>query len=159
MTAFPPKYESPVNPRSAWTSVNSLFFRCWEHGRLSIAIIFMSCKGEIPPALPVYHPKNSFNINLDVLENAGITSGESILMKTQLCWAGHVFRMPDHCLDHTIRRTLDRSPQQRQDKQGTQCLQHWPQTLDYSKAADRIAWLCSVRQGTISFGANWRATL
>ena len=122
-------------------------------------LLSYSCPVKIPPALPVYHPKNSFNINLDVLENAGITSGESILMKTQLCWEGHVFRMPDHCLDHTIRRTLDRSPQQKQDKQGTQCLQHWPQTLDYSKAADRTAWLWSVRQGTISFGANWRATL
>ena len=129
MTAFPRKYESPVNPRSTWNSVNSLL---GVGSTVDCLLLSYSCPAKIPPAPPGYHPENSFNINLDVLENAGITSSESTLMKTQLCWAGHLSRMHDHRLDYTIRRTLDRSLQQRRTekalqrhaKDGTQCLQH-----------------------------------
>jgi len=48
------------------------FVRCWEHSKLHIDVIFVTYK--CFPGPPVYHPENSFNINLDVLENAGITS-------------------------------------------------------------------------------------
>lgn len=164
MTAFLQKYESTVNPRYTGNSVNSLL---GVRSTVNCILMSYSLPIKILPGLPVYHPENLFNLNLDVVENAGITSRESNFIKKQLCWARHVSRMPDHRLDYTIRRTLDRSPQQRrtekalqrQAKEGTQCLQHSAQTLDCCKAADRIAWLCSVRQGAISFGANWRATL
>lgn len=130
--AFSQKYESTAAPRSTWNSVNSL-----------LGVIFVSYK--------------------DSASAACVPSWEFI----QLAGQDTFSRMPDHRLDYTIRRTLDRSLQQRDTekalqrhaKDGTQCLQHWPQTLDCSKVADRIAWLCSVHQGTISFDANWRATL
>ncbi len=34
----------------------------------------------------------------EVLTRANLTSIPTILMQTQLCWAGHVVRMPDHRL-------------------------------------------------------------
>ena len=36
--------------------------------------------------------------NVEVLEQANITSIEAMLLKSQLRWAGHVFRMEDHRL-------------------------------------------------------------
>ena len=78
MMAFSQKYESTAAPRSKSNSVNSL-----------LGVIFVSYKDSASAAC--VHPENSFNINLDVLENAEITSRESNLTKTQLGWAGHVF--------------------------------------------------------------------
>ncbi len=34
----------------------------------------------------------------EVLSRAGLTSVHTLLMKTQTRWAGHVARMPDHCI-------------------------------------------------------------
>ena len=129
MTAFPERCESTVNPRSTRNSVHSLL---GVGSTVDCLFLSYSCPVKILPALLEYHPDNSFHMNLDVLENAGITSRESNLMKTQLCWTRHVSRMPDRRLDHTIWRTLDRLLQQRRTekalqrhaKEGTQCLQH-----------------------------------
>ena len=40
--------------------------------------------------------------NVEVLQQAGITSVEAMLMKTQLRWAGHVSRMEDHRLPKIV---------------------------------------------------------
>lgn len=41
---------------------------------------------------------STFRTNSEVLEQAGITSIEAMLLKNQLRWAGHVSRMEDHRL-------------------------------------------------------------
>jgi len=45
---------------------------------------------------------NDYITNVEVLERAGITSIEAMLMKTQLHWAGHVSRMEDHRLPKIV---------------------------------------------------------
>ena len=46
--------------------------------------------------------RSNFVTNIEVLEMAKVTSIEAMLIKTQLRWAGHVFRMEDHRLPKTI---------------------------------------------------------
>ncbi|KAJ7425773.1 hypothetical protein WISP_21882 [Willisornis vidua] len=40
--------------------------------------------------------------NVSVLQQAGVTSIEAMLMRTQPCWAGHISRMEDHCLSKIV---------------------------------------------------------
>ncbi|KAJ7416834.1 hypothetical protein WISP_68266 [Willisornis vidua] len=40
--------------------------------------------------------------NVSVLEQAGVTSKEAMLMRTQLCWARHISRMEDHHLPKIV---------------------------------------------------------
>ena len=41
---------------------------------------------------------SDFITNIKVLKQAGVTSTQAMLLKSQLRWAGHVSRMEDHCL-------------------------------------------------------------
>ncbi|XP_069789793.1 uncharacterized protein [Narcine bancroftii] len=45
---------------------------------------------------------NDFITNIEVLELAESASIESMLLKTQLCWVGHISRMEDHCLPKIV---------------------------------------------------------
>ncbi|XP_069776220.1 uncharacterized protein [Narcine bancroftii] len=45
---------------------------------------------------------NDFITNIEVLELAESASIESMLLKTQLCWVGHVSRMEDYCLPKIV---------------------------------------------------------
>ncbi|KAJ7424966.1 hypothetical protein WISP_26003 [Willisornis vidua] len=42
------------------------------------------------------------DIKLGDADNAGVTSIEAVLMRTQLCWAGHSSRMEDHHLPKIV---------------------------------------------------------
>ena len=48
--------------------------------------------------------------NVEVLQQAGITSVEAMLMKTQLRWAGHVSRIEDHRLPKIVLYTVNSPP-------------------------------------------------
>ena len=106
--------------------------------------------------------------NVEVLERAGITSIEAMLMKTQLRWAGHVSRMEDHRLPKIVlygklsTGYRDRgAPKKRfKDslKKSLSACNIYPQ-LWSALAADRGAWRHTVHQSTSRFENIRKAAL
>ena len=45
---------------------------------------------------------SDFMANVEVLKQVVITRVEAMLVKLQLCWAGHIFRVVDHRLSETL---------------------------------------------------------
>ena len=106
--------------------------------------------------------------NVEVLQQAGITSIEAMLMKTQLRWAGHVSRMEDHRLPkivlygelstgHRVRGAPKKRYQDSLKKSLSTC--HIDHRQWSALAADRGAWWHAVHQSVSSFESNRRATL
>ena len=106
--------------------------------------------------------------NVEVLQQAGITSVEAMLMKTQLRWAGHVSRMEDHRLPkivlygelstgHRDRGAPKKRYKDSLKKSLSTC--HIDHRQWSALAADRGAWRHAVHQSVSSFESNRRATL
>ncbi len=111
---------------------------------------------------------SDFITNVEVLEQAEITSIEAMLLKSQLRWAGHVSRMDDHRLPKiALYGELSTGHRDRgaPKKRYKDCLKkslgnchidhhQWP-TL----AADRVAWRSTIQQAVSSFEDTRRAIL
>lgn len=106
--------------------------------------------------------------NVEVLEQAEITSIEAMLLKTQLRWAGHVSRMKDHRLPKIVLygelSTGNRhrgAPKKRFKDSLKKSLQacHINQHQWSDLAADREAWRRVVHQSVSSFEKNRKAAL
>ena len=106
--------------------------------------------------------------NVEVLQQAGITSVEAMVMKTQIRWAGHVSRMEDHRLPKIVlygelsTGHRDRGAQKKRYKDSLKkslstC--HIDHRQWSALAADRGAWLHAIYQSVSSFESNRRATL
>ena len=105
--------------------------------------------------------------NLIVLERADIPSIESMLLKIQLRWAGHVSRMEHHCLSRIIlygeltsglqnRGALKKRYKDRLKKSLSACnISH----LEWSTLAeDRSTWCHTINKATSSFESTGRTT-
>ena len=106
--------------------------------------------------------------NTEVLERAGITSIEAMLLKIQLRWAGHVSRMEDHRLPKIVlygelsTGHRDRGAPKKRFKDSLKkslstCNIHEQQWS--ALAADRDTWRRTIHQSTSSFEDNRRAAL
>ena len=106
--------------------------------------------------------------NVEVLQQAGVTSIEAMLLKTQLRWAGHVSRMEVHRLPKIVlygelfMGHRDRgAPKERfKDllrKSLSAC--HIDHCQSSALAADREAWRHAVYQSVSSLENNHRAAL
>ena len=102
--------------------------------------------------------------NTEVLEKAKITSIEATLLKTQLGWAGHVFRMADHRLPKIVlssgcrNRGAHRKRYKDMLKKALKVCNINPHQWT-TQAADRNAWRHTIRQATSAFKASRRASL
>ena len=98
--------------------------------------------------------------NVEVLEQAEITSIEAILLKSQLRWAGHVYKMDDHRLpkialygelstDHGNRRAPKKRYKDSLKKSLGAC--HIDPLQWSTLAADRVTWRHVIHQAVSSF--------
>ena len=111
---------------------------------------------------------SAFVTNVEVLERAGVTSIETMLLKSQLRWAGHVSRMQDHRLPK-IAMNGELSSGQRDrgapKKRYKDCLKKSLRSceIDHRQladlAADRIAWRQKINQGVTIFENSRTALL
>ena len=60
----------------------------------------------VPPSLPLHHPKHPLQWRLDevneVFKKVKITSNKILLLKSQLCWVGHLSRKRNHHLPRIL---------------------------------------------------------
>ncbi|KAJ7415836.1 hypothetical protein WISP_75833 [Willisornis vidua] len=91
--------------------------------------------------------------SVSVLEQAGVSSIEAMLIRTQLCWAGHVSRMEDRCLLKIVlygelatgchkRRALK--------KRYKDSLKN-TSALAILAATSRDSWICAIHDAAASF--------
>ena len=106
--------------------------------------------------------------NIIVLERADIASIEAMLLKIQLCWAGHVARMEDHRLPKIMLYSeLSFSLRNREATK-----KHYKDTLKKSLGACNIihlewatlaedcgAWRCTISKATSSFKSSRRSAI
>ena len=105
----------------------------------------------------------SLTPNTSVLERAGISSVEKIIMKNQLRWAGHLVRMDDERLPKRLfygEFSAGKRPKNRPKKRFKDCIKsnlkvgkidtnNWEEV-----ASDRFQWRASVRSACDSFEAE-----
>ena len=98
--------------------------------------------------------------NTEVLDRAHSSSTESMLLKTQLRWVGHVIRMEEHRMPRRLlygELAAGKRHQGRQKKRYKDSVKANPQWCNIkpkdleSCAGDRLLWRARVRQATTSF--------
>ena len=102
-----------------------------------------------------------------VLDRAGIPSIDTILMQSQIRWAGHIVRMPDHRLPKIIfygelqkgKRSLGGQKKRFKDtlKSSLKSFAISPDTWE-AVAQDRTTWRSSTRKGAVTYEAARKVT-
>ena len=112
--------------------------------------------------------RSDYVTNVEVLQQAGITSIKAMLLKTQLHWAEHVSRMEVHRLPKIVlygelsTGHRDRGEPKKRFKdllKKSLSVCHIDHHQWSAPAADREAWRHAVHQSVSSFENNRRATL
>ncbi|XP_068724054.1 uncharacterized protein [Montipora capricornis] len=105
---------------------------------------------------------SDFITNVEVLEQAEVSSIEAMILKYQLRWAGHVSRMEDHCLPKIVMcGELRGAPKKRfkdsLKKSLTACNIDHRQWSDL--AADRVTWRHTIHQAASQFDVDRKNSL
>jgi len=111
---------------------------------------------------------SDFSTNIEVLEQAEVSRFEAMILKYQLRWAGHVFRMEDHRLPKIVmygelstghRESGARKTRSKDSlkKSLTTCNIDHKQWSDLS--ANRVAWRHTIHQAAAQFEADSRNSL